>query len=189
MTKPDNNYTYWTLNDYIPSDVCDVLLKNNSDWETGQIQSEEEGDNLNKHRISDVSWVTNEFWNKTFLSIIRDVNHQWGINFDIQAIQSPQLTRYVAPGGHYDYHLDSTGVWPESDSGLVRKLSMVCLLNDRSEFEGGDFEFKLCSNPMQISLNKGDVLVFPSYILHRVTTVTKATRYYVFCWALGDMFK
>ena len=89
------------------------------------------------------------------------MNHQWGINFDIQAIQSPQLTRYVAPGGHYDYHLDSTGVWPEGDSGLVRKLSMVCLLNDRSEFEGGDFEFKLCSNPMQISLNKGDVLVFP----------------------------
>ena len=183
MTKPDNNYTYWTLEEYIPSDVCDVLLKNNSDWETGRTQ----GDNLKNERMSDVSWVTNEFWNKTFLSIIRDINHEWGINFDIQAIQSPQLTRYVAPGGHYDYHVDSTGVWPEGNSGLVRKLSMVCLLNDRSEFEGGELEL---IQPDQVAkLKQGHAIFFASYLNHRVTPVTSGIRKSLVVWFGGTPFK
>ena len=66
---------------------------------------------------------------------------------------------------------------------------MICLLNEKSEFEGGDFEMLVKSNADKIELNKGDVVVFPSYFLHRVSPVTKGTRYSVVAWALGDMIR
>tara|TARA_R100000458_G_C8212987_1_gene199833 strand:+ start:69 stop:638 length:570 start_codon:yes stop_codon:yes gene_type:complete len=189
MIKQDknrDNYSHWLLKNYIPDYVCDTLLQNNSDWENGSVVSD---DPLGKARDSDISWVYSDFWKQIFWGIAQNVNHQWGINFDIQTIEPLQLTRYIAPNGHYDFHLDSTGIGHADESGLVRKLSMICLLNEKSEFEGGDFEMLVKSNADKIELNKGDVVVFPSYFLHRVSPVTKGTRYSVVAWALGDMIR
>ena len=65
-------------------------------------------------------------------------------------------------------------------------------MND--DYEGGELEFKILT-PMgteQISTvkgKKGDVIVFPSYLLHRVKPVTKGTRYSVVAWFGGPPFK
>ena len=48
---------------------------------------------------------------------------------------------------------------------------------------------KIGNDAYKIDLNKGDVVVFPSYFLHRVSPVTKGTRYSVVAWAVGNKIR
>jgi len=36
---------------------------------------------------------------------------------------------------------------------------------------------------------KGSIVVFPSYVFHRVTPVTRGTRYSLVCWSVGKPFR
>ena len=73
----------------------------------------------------------------------------------------------------------------------VRKLSMTVLLNE--SFEGGDFEFasygKEESTITPLEMKQGDVVVFPSFMEHRVAPITKGIRYSLVTWFLGPPFK
>lgn len=64
-----------------------------------------------------------------------------------------------------------------------RKLSFSLLLNDN--FKGGDFEL-LEGEPLPAE--KGKLLVFPSFLPHKVTPVTSQTRYVIFGWFYGPNF-
>ena len=66
---------------------------------------------------------------------------------------------------------------------------MSILLN--SDFEGGEFEISLdeASKDNDMKLDKGSIIVFPSFIEHRVKPVTKGTRYSLVMWNLGYPFK
>jgi PKHD-type hydroxylase len=66
---------------------------------------------------------------------------------------------------------------------LVRKVSTVCLLNDPSEFEGGEFELE---GDRVFKMKQGSVISFPSFLRHRVKPVTSGNRMSAVCWILGD---
>jgi PKHD-type hydroxylase len=72
------------------------------------------------------------------------------------------------------------------------------LLNDPSEFEGGDMEFYFNKDDPQKKrkivkckqLDKaGSLVVFPSYAWHRVRPVTKGVRYSLVMWHNGYPFR
>jgi PKHD-type hydroxylase len=78
---------------------------------------------------------------------------------------------------------------------------MTCQLRDGSEYEGGELEFdfrnydpnmrdesKHIKKIKQI-LPKGSIVVFPSFVWHRVKPVTKGTRYSLVMWSLGYPYK
>ena len=67
----------------------------------------------------------------------------------------------------------------------TRKLSMSIILND--DYEGGEFEFY--GHKKSIKPTKGTVIVFPSYMVHRVKPVTKGIRYSVVAWFCGEPFR
>lgn len=87
-----------------------------------------------------------------------------------------QIIKYTE-GGHYAWHND---ILPPRNN-LVRRVSLVMLLNDPSEFEGGLLQIKDKSD--NLLKNQGDIVVFDSKAEHRVTPVTKGTRYTAVCWA------
>jgi PKHD-type hydroxylase len=75
---------------------------------------------------------------------------------------------------------------------------MSILLNDGSEFKGGNLEFDfrdtndIKDNKPLTFLNarkKGTLVVFPSFIWHRVTPVTFGTRYSLVMWSLGKPYR
>ena len=70
-----------------------------------------------------------------------------------------------------------------------RKISMTVQLSDGGEYEGGDFEIMRNREPEKLPKGKGTVLVFPSYILHRVTPVTSGIRKSLVLWLGGASFK
>ena len=122
-----------------------------------------------------------------------------GWNFEWSRAENCQFTKYKL-NQYYDWHCDS---WDKpydkpntEDHGKIRKLSMTCQLVDGSEYEGGELEFQarnlddpnstqLCTEIMP----KGSIVVFPSFVWHRVKPVTSGTRYSLVVWHLGEPFK
>ena len=62
---------------------------------------------------------------------------------------------------------------------------MTIVLNDN--YEGGEFEFFLETH--LIKEKTGTVIVFPSYMVHRVNPITKGTRYSLVAWFVGEPFQ
>jgi PKHD-type hydroxylase len=90
-----------------------------------------------------------------------------------------QYAQYTE-GQYYDWHTDRP---PICNTPQHRKLTVVCLLNDPIEFEGGNLEIEI--NTTQATLQKGSVIVFPSVLRHRVTPVTKGIRKTATYWING----
>ena len=96
-----------------------------------------------------------------------------------------QFTEYPK-GGFYDWHMDADVSCQFEPP--VRKISMIILLSNPSEFEGGDLEFMSEGNkPPQ--LIQGQAIFFCSMIRHRVAKVKKGIRRSLVMWFGGPPFK
>ena len=129
-----------------------------------------------------------------------------GWNFDWERSESCQFTKYKL-NQYYDWHCDSWDKPYQRDDvnnpehGRIRKLSMTCQLTDGSEYKGGELEFDFRNYDPHMRdesqhlrrakeiLPKGSIIVFPSFVWHRVKPVTAGTRYSLVVWHLGKPFK
>lgn len=84
-------------------------------------------------------------------------------------------------GQHYNWHTDTFTL---SGKDTDRKVTVVCLLNDPLEFEGGEFQIRLY-NEYVAPLKKGSIIAFPSIIEHRVTPVLRGIRKSATVWLSG----
>ncbi|MEQ9261558.1 MAG: 2OG-Fe(II) oxygenase [Owenweeksia sp.] len=115
------------------------------------------------------------------LALVSNSERFW---FDLSGFfQELQLTQYTE-GHFFDWHMDF-------GAGEIshRKLSMTVQLSDPGEYEGGDLEFMINQKVVSAPRSKGTVIVFPSFILHRVTPVTKGVRQSIVGWASGTPFR
>ena len=78
----------------------------------------------------------------------------------------------------------------------IRKLSLTINLNLPGEYEGGNLKFDFGPHSTGNRYHEcteirpqGSIIIFPSYIYHQVTPVTKGTRYSLVLWTLGKPFK
>jgi PKHD-type hydroxylase len=139
-------------------------------------------------RSSRVCWMTQHEWLKDLLFNYCDWANQNAFHFNIYKKADIQYTEYHGDEkGHYGLHHDID--WNRSD-GLDRKISITVQLSDPSEYEGGSFEFTEIQSPdVTESKAKGTVLVFPSYLQHKVNPVTKGTRRSLVAWFEGPTFR
>jgi len=142
------------------------------------------------YRRTNVAWFDfnvehQTIWNK-ITEIISTVNNQF-FHVNLSGIYEPmQLTEYSASDkGYYDWHTDF-GV---EDKLVPRKLSMVLMLSDESEYEGGYLQIKTRRDNQTLEMKKGRAWFFPSYVLHRVTPITKGIRKTAVVWAGGEHWK
>ena len=138
-------------------------------------------------------WLCN-----TILTTIKNFNDgENGYGFEIEGLAEPtNVLRYQAPDidkngkpGKYDWHIDLG----HSAPSCMRKLSFSILLNP-NEYEGGEFVTKRGEETIHYASGKakdltGLMILFPSYILHKVSEVTKGTRYACVGWVHGPSFK
>ena len=105
--------------------------------------------------------------------------------FDIFGLaEGLQFTQYTAPNQFYKMHIDKLFM------KNVRKLSIVVQLTDENEYEGGDLELILGSGDDTVKMprKQGKLIMFPSYILHQVTPITKGQRHSLVGWITGKPF-
>jgi len=124
-----------------------------------------------------------------FNNVFEYVNSNF-YNFDINGYDYFQYAEYDAKkSGRYDWHMDLTFGEGSRDVYSTRKLSMSMLLNTPGvDFEGGDFQTFLAKE-INVPLKRGQILIFPSFIVHRVKPVTKGVRRSLVIWVTGPGFK
>jgi PKHD-type hydroxylase len=169
----------------------------------------------NKVRNSDVVFFRNPELQSVLWDIVRAANNMMGYNMDLTGAEDPQFTKY-GPKQHYYWHQDqaigcpgrkfipNVDMIPKNGNpmefipdvnliGTVRKMSITLLLNDPKEYKGGEFEMaytyrgKLIRK--KVKGKKGTVIIFPSWIEHRVIPVKEGTRYSIVQWFAGAPWK
>lgn len=119
--------------------------------------------------------------------IISTLNAQF-FRFDLVGFGEPiQLTNYdSSEQGMYGWHVD---MGPHVQAPC-RKLSLVLQLSDPVEYEGGVLEIQPHGKDIiKMRKQRGLVVVFPSWTLHQVTSVTQGTRQSLVAWITGPAFK
>ena len=160
--------------------------------------------NLKYKRNSDVVWLNDPWIYNEIHPFVHHANKNAGWNFNWDYSESCQFTKYKL-NQYYDWHCDSEGKGYDAPKtlvhGKIRKLSMTCQLTDGSEYSGGELEFDFRHYSPQMRdeskhlrkateiLPKGSIIVFPSFVWHRVKPVTKGVRYSLVVWHLGYPFK
>ncbi len=86
-------------------------------------------------------------------------------------------------GGHYGWHVD------QGPMTVRRKLSFSVQLSDPASYEGCNLEFQGGNKIETAPRDRGAVIAFPSYVLHRVTPCTWGTRKAMVAWTTGPQFK
>jgi len=210
-------YYYWYFAKAIPENVCDDILKQadfDKNKETFGIIGglTKEGRNLSKEPLTDkemkdlknkrdsnVIWMDYRWIYKELHPYIHAANKNAGWNFEWDFSEHCQFTKYKK-GQYYGWHCDSWDkpyVGEGPIKGKIRKLSMTLSLSDPSEYKGGELEFDFRNvDPKKTNISvckeilpKGSLVVFPSFVWHRVKEVTKGTRYSLVMWNLGKPFK
>jgi len=143
-----------------------------------------------KIRSSSIKWIPqNDNWSWLYDKLMEQVVEAnkavW--NFDlISANELIQYTEYYdVAGGHYTWHQDiGPGI------GSLRKVSITVQLSDTDDYEGGNLEIWSGGENVKVApRGRGNVVIFPSYMMHRVTPVTKGTRKSFVLWVGGEHYR
>ncbi len=131
--------------------------------------------------IVEASWVMDRM-----IRVVADANRD-SFGFDLSDFgESAQVARYGAEReGHFDWHTDiGAGIW-----AAKRKLTIVVQLSDPADYDGGALELRPDSNVTDVPRRRGQAVLFPSFVLHRVTPVTAGERWSLTLWSHGPAFR
>ena len=211
-----SNY-FWFFQSVIPIKVCDDIVNYGLALKEREVQAltggfgrdrdldkypltKKELTDLKKKRDSNIVWLDDTWIYKEIHPYIHQANRNAGWNFDWDYSEACQFTIYKKKQ-YYDWHCDS---WDKPymvdgpTKGKIRKLSVTVSLTDPKEYKGGELEFDFRNEDPDKKpdirscteiLPKGSLVVFPSFVWHRVKPVTKGVRYSLVIWSLGYPFR
>jgi len=159
------------------------------------LSSEEKQEHSEKIRRSKTVFIGDTWLKKDLSSIVDYANKSW--KFDLSFEEDVQFTEYE-PRGHYTWHNDSIKN-PMNLKNMQRKLSMSVQLSKPEDYEGGNLIFNLrgldsgsedtvISPPPEFK-QQGSVVIFPSFLWHKVEPITSGKRYSLVMWTLGEHWK
>lgn len=170
---------YFTIKNFLSTEETKKLLnfsKKNFDLKPGTIDNNELNEKRRKSSITFINYdnIYPFLKERLIVQISEKIKLKgYEINFENQPFQFTQYKK----GEHYNWHTDS-------DLGINSKryCSIVIQLNDK--YTGGDLEMSLEDSDEIIKFENGigNLFVFLSSILHRVTPITTGTRYSLVSW-------
>jgi len=97
-------------------------------------------------------------------------------------IYPPKFNRYTN-GGNYGTHIDSAVMQlPGTHLNLRSDLAATLFLSEPADYDGGELEIDSEFGVQTVKLNAGDMVLYPSSSMHRVTPVTRGARVASFFW-------
>ncbi len=137
-------------------------------------------------RKSSIAWLTDQVWIRNLLyEYVLEANRN-AFGVDVTNFATLQFTEYHgSEKGGYEWHSD---VHWNYDKAFDRKVSITVQLSSPEDYEGGDLEFADWASPTEAKA-KGTVIVFPSYVTHRVTPVTSGVRKSLVAWFEGPRWR
>jgi len=200
--KQKNNFKFGIhKHNFLSKSQCGELIKRfeSSKQEKATIAGTYEGEgsaivNENVRKVLEVRFdddlVLSDGFNvaKSIISAIKIANVGY-FEFDISDILTkPRILKYSDTKDKYDWHLD-IGNFETS----LRKITASIQLSNQDDYEGGNLELSMTENTGKGtavgSREQGTLVLFPSFVGHRVLPVTKGVRYSLIGFMLGNAFK
>lgn len=176
-------YSYIQILDAFPNDLIDDLKITDFNLVPAEVQNSKIDDLVRKSKIA---WLSDtkkhECVYKKVTDIGLDINKKY-FNYDIFDIEFLQYTVYTDDSNFYGIHTD----YGQSQS--CRKLSITIQLSDSNDYEGGELVLYNSAEKYVAKKDKGSVIVFPSWLPHEVTPVTKGVRKSLVGWFIGPEWK
>jgi len=200
---------YWFYKSVIPQRTCDHIIRygNSQREHTALIgdnrnESQTNMEQVKRKRNSHIAWLNDPWIYREIQPYLEEANVKAKWNFDIDYSETIQFTKYKH-NQYYDWHCDGwhhTYNRPDDPAlhGKIRKISMIVSLSEPTDYEGGQLEFDPRNADHDTGRNileckeirpKGSVVVFPSFVWHRVKPVTQGLRYSLVIWNIGYPFK
>jgi PKHD-type hydroxylase len=174
----------------ISEETCDKAKKEFEEFPTKKAAMGFDSEMVeNKFRDTTITFVPDTHWYTKIMydfGLLGNKTCEWG--FDITVNENIQFAEY-APGQHYDWHMDTFFLTPMEKSLTDRKVTVVCLMNDTSEFEEGALQIRMEGSEYTVPLEKGSMVAFPSFLYHRVIPVKSGLRKSATMWLSGPRFK
>jgi len=179
----DTTPLYTTAKNVFTQEECSKIIKigKSLNLQNAGLVENSKGDE--KIRKSDVSWIRPEEKYKWIFERVRKfvvyINDN-AFKFDIHGLnEGLQFTHYQAPGGQYRPHID------KHYNYIIRRLSFSIILNDPREFDGGDLLLFDGEEGKKKIKKLSAKILFPRYVLHQVTPVTRGERFSLVGWVTG----
>jgi PKHD-type hydroxylase len=175
--------------DALSPDQCDALtalVQAHQMKDAGLVR----GTTAHSIRRAEIAWlddIPQAAWAMDHLITMVAKANREAFQFDLSDFgESAQVARYGAEReGHFDWHSDiGAGNW-----AAKRKLTIVIQLSDPADYQGGGLELRPDSNVVEAPRSRGTAILFPSFVLHRVTPVTHGTRWSLTLWSHGPAFR
>ena len=153
------------------------------------IQGAAQDDSYDSVRITRTAWIHHDpktNWLYERLMQIGGHLNDLVYRLDVTGISEMlQYTVYDADeGGHYDWHVDHGAATP-----LPRKLSLVLQLSEPEEYKGCELQIHAANQIETPPKERGTVILFPAYVLHRVTPIVSGTRKSLVSWVSGPLLR
>jgi len=98
-------------------------------------------------------------------------------------IYPPLFNQYSGVNNSFGNHVDNAiRTHPKSAVNVRTDLSFTLFLNSPEEYEGGELIIEDGIGGRAIKLAAGDLVLYPSYSIHRVEPVTQGRRLACFSW-------
>ena len=201
-------YHHWTS--ILSTELCEIIINEGRSltpslgkvYLGGSISSDID----TKQRESNLSFFPATHWVSGICKYYGYLANEYAWNYDLRWPEPIQFAQY-AINNHYVWHndllgtlhkketwkwIESAGYNPEWFDNTQRKISLTINLSDPSTYDGGDIEFSSPAGEVskpKTGRKQGSVIAFPSFVKHRVTPVTKGTRYSLVVWITGPPFK
>ncbi len=193
VTSDWNTFYYFknVFNDDMISEL-ERMVHSNYSFSKGRTGVAEKGTDTDSYETNnrDIAYIepTNDSkWLYDLLFPLVEQANDAVFKFDIDTVTDPiHYVIYPEDGGHLDWHMDIG-----SNAVNRRKLAMTVQLSDPSDYDGGEFEIWMggSSGFLQLPREKGDVIIFPSFLMHRVKPITRGQRKCLVFWTGGRPFR
>ena len=198
--KQNDNFKWWISKpNFFSSDECDEFIKRVEEKEKGEVGCIEPhlGSDHNLEFRSVTEWYLNKAMRDYVVGDYSDIqqklwlaakiSNQLSWNFNIKEVEDNIKMIKYTPGDFYTWHSDFN-----AGSSSTRKLVTIVQLTDPSEYEGGETQLAI-QDPQTMEYytmpqEKGTLVIFSPIFFHRVTPVTKGTRYCLQEFISGDTF-
>ena len=174
----------------LSKEECETIVRRG--LALSQVQAKIGGDRVNLGmRRSTVGWFDElrDYDIKNMIMHFARIFTREKFGYHITNLQNMQFTTYNGTpedGDHYDWHFD---IFLDNKSPYDRKVSFVLQLSDINDYEGGRFEI---ANPYfsvtTEAYEQGSVILFPSFVPHRVAPTTAGVRHSLVSWVEGPKF-
>jgi len=160
---------------------CTALLKQ-ADWTDGRVTAGSQAATVkNNLQLPETSPVAQQL--RTTVLEALSKNAQFFSAALPKRIYPPLFNRYGDQANSFGNHVDNAiRTHPASAQHVRTDLSFTLFLNNPGDYEGGELIIEDGMGGRAVKLPAGDLILYPSYSVHRVEPVTRGARLACFTW-------